>query len=67
MDVTTLFSGMILGSIGMGYFVYGKRQQKGVALLSGLILCGVPYFISNVYLLIISGIVLMACPFIIKY
>lgn len=66
MDATTLFAGVIFGSIGMGYLVYGKKQHKGMALLSGLLLCLVPYFTANIYLLVLAGILLMALPFFIK-
>jgi hypothetical protein len=66
MDTSILFTGLIFSSIGMGYLVYGKKQQKGMALLSGLVLCGIPYFISNILLLLVIGLVLMALPFIIQ-
>jgi hypothetical protein len=66
MDTSIIFLGLIFGSVGMGYLVYGKKQQKGVALLSGLVLCGIPYFISNIFLLLVIGLGLMALPFIIQ-
>ena len=28
MDATTLFVGLILSSIGMGYIVYGRKQRE---------------------------------------
>lgn len=67
MDTTTLFAGVIFGSIGMGYLVYGKKQHKGIALLSGLMLCVMPYFTANIVLLVLSGILFMALPFFINY
>ena len=67
MDATTLFAGVILGSIGLGYIVYGTRQKNPIALVSGVVLCGIPYFISNIVLLALAGIVLMALPFAIRY
>jgi membrane protein implicated in regulation of membrane protease activity len=57
----------MFGSIGMGYIVYGRKQHKGIALLSGIVLCVFPYFVPNVFLLIIIGIVLMAFPFFFRY
>jgi hypothetical protein len=67
MDSSTLLWGILYGSIGMGYFVYGKKQQRVGALLSGVGLMVFPYFVSNVWLSIVIGIALMALPFFIRY
>lgn len=45
---TTIMFSFIFGSIGVGYFIYGKRQSEMVPLLAGIGLCVFPYFISNV-------------------
>lgn len=68
MNISTsaLFLGVLFGSIGMGYIVYGKKQRNGVALLSGIGLCAFPYFVPNVFLLILIAVVLMALPFFIR-
>lgn len=58
--------GMIFGSIGLGFFVFGKKQKSVIPLFSGIGLMVFPYFISNIYILLISGIVLIAIPFWIK-
>ena len=63
---TKIVLGMIFGSIGMGYIVYGKKQQRGIAFLSGVVLVAYPYFVPNVVLVILIGIVFMALPFVIK-
>ena len=63
----TLLWGVLFGSIGMGYFIYGKRQQRGVALACGVALCAFPYFVSNVLLIILIGVVLMALPYFIPW
>lgn len=65
-DASTLIWGVIFGSIGLGFFVYGKKQKAIIPLLSGLGLMMVPYFITNIYILIFSGIVLVALPYFIK-
>jgi len=58
--------GMIFGSVGLGFFVYGKKQKAIIPFLSGIGLLVFPYFISNVFILVITGIVLVALPFFIK-
>ncbi len=51
----------------MGYLVYGRKQRKGIALLAGMLLCVIPYFISNAFLSIGVGVLIMTLPFFIKY
>jgi hypothetical protein len=63
---SVLIWGVIFGSIGLGFFVYGKKQKAVVPLFCGIGLMVFPYFISNMYILILSGVVLTALPFIIR-
>ena len=67
MDSSSLLWGLLYGSIGMGYFVYGKKQSRVVALISGMTLMVFPYFVSNAYLSLLIGIALMALPFFLRY
>lgn len=66
MDSTQLFLGLIFGSVGMGFFVYGKKQGKFMALVSGITLCVIPYVVSNNILLTVLGILLVALPFVFR-
>jgi len=61
-----LIWGMIFGSIGLGFFTYGKKQKAVVPLLTGISLFIFPYFISNVYILVIVGIILVALPYFVR-
>ena len=61
-----LFCSLVFGSIGMGYFIYGKRQRRSMAFFSGILLCAYPYFIGNILLMILIGLALMALPFVVK-
>ena len=58
-----LMWGMIFGSIGWGYCLYGKKQRAAVPLIVGIALCVVPYFIANLYVLVGTGITLVAPHF----
>jgi len=62
MTPSSLFLGLLFGSIGFGFFVYGKKQSTFVPLLCGMALMAVPYFISNPWLLFSVGAVLVAVP-----
>ena len=58
-----LLWGVVFGSIGLAYFVYGKKQRRFVPLLCGIALMAFPYFISNTVLLVVVGLVLSAVPY----
>lgn len=62
MSVNGLMLAMLFGSIGMGYIVYGRRQQKGIALFSGVSLCVYPYFVSNTLAILLIGLALVSAP-----
>jgi hypothetical protein len=53
---------LLFGSIGLGYFIYGKKQKAVVPLVCGIALMVFPYFVSNAPLLVGIGIVLAAVP-----
>jgi len=61
-----LLWGVVLGSIGLGFFIYGKKQKAIVPLIVGIVLMILPYFISNGYLLAITGAVLVILPYFIR-
>lgn len=65
-SVAVLLWGMLFGAIGFGYVLYGKKQKAVVSLITGIALCVVPYFIANVYALVMVGVILMAIPFIVR-
>ena len=58
-----LLWGVVFGSVGLAYFVYGKKQQRFVPLVCGIALVAFPYFISNTVLLVVVGLVLSAVPY----
>jgi hypothetical protein len=64
---STLLIGMLAGAFGVGYFMYGKRQAKLVAMFAGFLLCIYPYFIDSVLWLCVVGVLLLAAPFVIDY
>lgn len=67
MNATSVLIGLFTGAIGMGYFIYGKRQAKFVPLLAGMMLCVYPYFVEGVVWLVLVGVGLMAAPFLIDF
>ncbi len=61
-----LFWGIIFGSVGLGYFIYGKKQKLFMPMICGFGLMIYPYFVSNTTLLVAIGAALCATPFFIK-
>lgn len=63
---TLIILGLLFGSVGMGYIVYGRKQHRSIALWAGVGLCAYPYFVSNLIAFIGIGVVLIAAPFIVN-
>ncbi|CAM0999059.1 Amino acid transport protein [Rhodanobacter sp. Root179] len=62
LNASTLWWGLLFGSIGLGFFVYGRKQRAIVPLVCGIGLMVFPYFVSGTAWLIIVGVVLVAIP-----
>ncbi|MGO9996019.1 MAG: hypothetical protein ACLPTF_26415 [Steroidobacteraceae bacterium] len=63
MNPAILLWGLLFSSIGLGFFLYGKKQRAVVPLVCGLVLMIYPYFIANVFALVVIGVVLTAVPY----
>jgi len=62
-SVSELLWGVLFGSVGLGFFVYGKKQTLIVPLVCGLTLMVYPYFMPNAVVLVLVGLVLVATPY----
>ncbi|MDD1643372.1 MAG: hypothetical protein LUQ29_08920 [Methylococcaceae bacterium] len=58
-----LLWGLLFSSIGLGFFVYGRKQAMIVPLVCGLALIVYPYFMPNTVALVLTGLVLIAIPY----
>jgi hypothetical protein len=47
MSTSVLLWGLLFSSIGLGLFLYGKKQRAVVPLVCGIVLMIYPYFIAN--------------------
>ncbi|MGC3989170.1 MAG: hypothetical protein QM796_05710 [Chthoniobacteraceae bacterium] len=63
---TSIMVWMVVGCIGMGYFIYGKKQHRYVPLFAGIGLSFYPLFVSNFLAQVVIGVALIAAPFIIR-
>ncbi len=66
MSTSSLLWGFLFGSVGLGFFMYGKKQQAVVPLVCGVGLMVFPYVVSNLLLLVAIGVALMAIPYFVR-
>lgn len=55
----SLFASLLIGSVGLVLFVYGKRMERLPQLIAGALLMVYPYFISDVAWMIGVGLALV--------
>ncbi len=67
MNESWLLWGLLFGSIGLGFFVYGRKQKAVVPMVCGLALMIFPYFISNTIVLVAIGAMLTAVPYFVRF
>ena len=66
MDSYSIMWSMFIGSIGLGYFLYGKKSQNFVWLISGIAMMAYTWFVPGILLSLLIGAVLMLLPFFLK-
>lgn len=66
MSASLLLWGVLFSSVGMGYFIYGKKQNATVPLMCGIALMIIPYFITNVMVMVLLCAALIAVPYFIR-
>lgn len=66
MSTSTLLFGLLFSSIGLGFFLYGKKQRAIVPLACGLALMIFPYFVTNNVVLVAVGIALVVVPYFVR-
>ena len=61
-ETSYLLLSLLFSSIGLGYFIYGKKQKRKIIYYCGLVLMLYPYVITNTNLLLFIGVLLLALP-----
>ena len=57
---------MLFGAIGVGYFIYGRKQKRLVPFISGIALMVVPYFIESTVAMVALCAAFMALPYFVE-
>ena len=66
LDESLVLWGMLFGSIGIGYFIYGKREKVIVPMVCGLVLMVFPYFVEGTITLVAIGVALAVTPYFVR-
>ncbi len=62
-DTNFLFASLLWGSVGIGYWVYGKKQQEMMPMLGGVAMIAVSYFVGSWLLMSLISIALMVAVY----
>ena len=66
MDIGSLYWSFLIGTIGLGYVLYGKKIYNIIMIVSGIGMMVYPYFVSNIWISIIVGVLFVILPFILR-
>jgi len=66
MNTAWLLWGLLFGSIGVGFLIYGRKQRAVVPMVCGLSLMAYPYFVSDLFWLVLLGVALSVAPIFVK-
>ena len=55
-----LFASLVWGSIGLGYFIYGRKQASWPCMIGGLLMMAASYFVSSALLMSLISVALIA-------
>ncbi|MDA3877519.1 MAG: hypothetical protein PF483_10580 [Halothiobacillus sp.] len=66
MDQAVMLWGLLFSSMGVGFLIYARSQRAVVPLAVGLALTIYPFFVTNVYVLVLIGLALSAVPYFIR-
>jgi hypothetical protein len=58
-----LFASLVWGSVGMGYFIYGKKQSSWAPMIGGVLMMAASYFVASALLMSLVCAALMAAVY----
>ena len=56
--------GMLFGAVGLGYFIYGRKQSALLPLFCGIGLMTFPMFVSSTPWLLLIGAAMLVAPWV---
>ncbi|MDD2717996.1 MAG: hypothetical protein PHW04_19070 [Candidatus Wallbacteria bacterium] len=67
MDLKTIILGSVMGLLGTGYFIYGKKAENFTALGAGVLMMAIPFFVTSFWALLLCFGLCLALPFYLKF
>jgi hypothetical protein len=62
-NTSFLFASLLWGSVGVGYFIYGKKEPSLSAMLGGIVMVVASYFIGSALLMSLLCLGVMAAVY----
>lgn len=62
-NTSFLFASLLWGSIGVGYFIYGKKQGAMIPMIGGVLMIALSYLVSSWLLMSVLSIALMVAVY----
>ncbi|MDD2999336.1 MAG: amino acid transport protein [Candidatus Riflebacteria bacterium] len=63
MDSEYLMASMIWGTVGFGFFIYGKKQVAAIPMLGGALIMGYSYLIEDAMSMSLATIVTLGAMY----
>lgn len=63
---SSLVWSVLFGGIGVGFFIYGRRQKRLVPFISGIALMVVPYFVDSTGAMVALCVAFIALPYFVR-
>lgn len=67
MNSSALLASILVSSVGLGFFVYGKRQRRAPHLAVGVAMMAYPYFVPGVALMLVIAAALVGLLYLASY
>ncbi len=63
-NASFLFASLVWGSVGVGYFIFGKKQRSWVPMVGGLLMIIAAYFIGSALLMSLVSVGIMVAVYV---
>jgi ABC-type glycerol-3-phosphate transport system permease component len=64
LNTSFLFASLVWGSIGVGYFIYGKKQRSGFPMAGGVAMIVASYFAGSILAMSLICIAVMVLVYV---
>jgi len=66
MDFSYLFAAFFWGTVGFGFFAYGKKQKRAFPLVGGILLMAISYFLKTALSLSLVSIAIIGGIYVVR-